>query len=107
MFPIVQGVVAVSLMICAGCLCSIAKAQKQQLGHGPTSSGTKETPKIALSCCTDLGPSTNCGYGVYAFRDGTWQLQADLSAPGYEVTPPTIPGRHAGQVVRREAQPRS
>lgn len=43
------------------------------------------------------------GYGVYIFRDGRWHLEADFSRPGFEATPPTIPGQFSGQVVKRES----
>lgn len=43
------------------------------------------------------------GYAVYVFRDETWRLEADFSAPGCESAPPTIKGSFEGQVVKKES----
>ena len=47
------------------------------------------------------------GFAIYVFREGRWHLEADLSAPGCEATPPTIEGRFEGQVVRQQATGRT
>jgi hypothetical protein len=47
------------------------------------------------------------GFAVFVYRDGSWHLEADLSAPGCEATPPTIAGSFDGQVVKKESSPRS
>lgn len=43
------------------------------------------------------------GFAIYVFRDGKWHLEADLSAPGCESSPPVITGSFHGQVVRKES----
>lgn len=50
-------------------------------------------------------PSGN-GYAVYMYQNGTWRLERDLSAPGCECSPPTMPGRFENQVIRRESRPK-
>ncbi len=47
------------------------------------------------------------GFAIYMFRNNRWVLEADLSAPGCESTPPSIPGSFEGQVVRKESSPRN
>ncbi len=46
------------------------------------------------------------GFAIYVYRNGSWHLEADLSAPGCEVTPPAIKGSFDGQVVKKEATSR-
>lgn len=46
------------------------------------------------------------GIAVYVYRDESWHLEADFSTPGFETTPPTIPGRYSGQVVKKESTKR-
>ncbi len=51
--------------------------------------------------------AVHAGFGIYVYRDGCWHLEADLSAPGCEVTAPIIKGSFNGQVVKREATARN
>ena len=54
----------------------------------------------------DVGPiSSPCGFAIYVFRNSRWQLESDLSAPGCEPSPPTIPGAFEGHVVKKESRP--
>jgi hypothetical protein len=46
------------------------------------------------------------GYGIYVFRNDKWHLEADLSSPGFETSPPAIVGSFQGQVVRKESTTR-
>jgi len=46
------------------------------------------------------------GYGIYVFRNERWHLEADLSSPGFETSPPSIAGSFQGQVVRKESTTR-
>ncbi len=50
-------------------------------------------------------PSGN-GYAIYMYEQGAWRLERDLSAPGCECSPPTMPGRFENQVIRRESRPK-
>jgi hypothetical protein len=43
------------------------------------------------------------GFAIFVYREGVWHLEADLSAPGCEVTAPSIKGTFDGQVVKRDA----
>jgi hypothetical protein len=46
------------------------------------------------------------GYAIYVYRDGKWIMEADLSRPGYEATPPSMQAAYDGQVVKRESTPK-
>jgi hypothetical protein len=48
---------------------------------------------------------TPAGYAIYVYRDGRWDLEADLSQPGYEPAPPSIAGAYEGQAVKKESLP--
>ena len=45
------------------------------------------------------------GYAIYVYRGGRWELEADLSAPGYEPSAPTLEGSYEGQVIKKESAP--
>jgi hypothetical protein len=45
------------------------------------------------------------GYAIYVYREGRWDLEADLSQPGYEPAPPGIAGAYEGQAVKKESLP--
>jgi hypothetical protein len=45
------------------------------------------------------------GFGIYIYRSNRWELESDLSAPGYEPSPPTFPGAFEGHVVKKESWP--
>ncbi len=45
------------------------------------------------------------GYAIYVYRAGRWELEADLSAPGYEPSSPTLQGAYEGQVIKKESAP--
>lgn len=48
---------------------------------------------------------SHAGYAIYVFREGRWVIEADLSAPGYEPSPPTLPGSFEGHVLKKESTP--
>jgi len=52
-------------------------------------------------------PPPRGGYGIYIYRNGRWELESDLSAPGYEPSPPTLAGGFEGHVVRKESWPKA
>lgn len=55
----------------------------------------------------DVGPfHSPSGFAIYVFRNNRWELESDLSAPGCEPSPPTIPGAFEGHVVKKESRPR-
>lgn len=58
-------------------------------------------------CCGRRGTATDslCGYAIYVWRNDRWELEADLSAPGYEPTMPSISGAYDGQAIRRQSAP--
>ncbi|MBX3444033.1 MAG: hypothetical protein KF774_16610 [Planctomyces sp.] len=59
-------------------------------------------------CC--LGPrnlAEGSGFAVYSWLDDRWVLTADLSAPGHEATPPSIPGTFVTQAVRTQSSARA
>ncbi len=51
-------------------------------------------------------PGPRGGFGIYVYRNHRWELESDLSAPGYEPSPPTIEGAFEGHVVKKESWPR-
>ena len=46
------------------------------------------------------------GFAIYMYRQGKWHLEADLSTPGCETTPPDSDGAFDGQVIRKYAAPK-
>jgi hypothetical protein len=50
---------------------------------------------------------SRAGYGIYVYRNNRWELESDLSAPGYEPSPPTVPGAYEGHVVKKESWPKA
>ncbi len=58
--------------------------------HSPTFRGVAGSP---------------AGYAIYVYRAGRWELEADLSAPGYEPSSPTLHGAYEGQVIKKESAP--
>jgi hypothetical protein len=50
------------------------------------------------------GPAgSTAGYAIYVYRSDRWELEADLSAPGFEPSPPTLRGAYEGQVIKKES----
>ena len=47
------------------------------------------------------------GCGIFVYRNNRWELESDLSAPGYEPSPPTVAGVYEGQVVKKESWPKA
>ena len=50
-------------------------------------------------------PRSPAGFAIYIFRNNRWELESDLSSPGFEPSPPTIPGAFEGHVVKKECRP--
>ncbi len=46
---------------------------------------------------------SHAGYGIYIFRNGVWELESDLSTPGYEPSPPVLPGQYEGQAIKKQS----
>lgn len=44
------------------------------------------------------------GFAVFVYRRGRWELESDLSAPGYEPSAPSIAGAYEGQVIKKESR---
>lgn len=52
------------------------------------------------------GPmGSSAGYAIYVYRADRWELEADLSAPGYEPSAPGLRGAYEGQVIKKESAP--
>jgi hypothetical protein len=45
------------------------------------------------------------GYAIYVYRADRWELEADLSAPGFEPSAPALKGAYEGQVIKKESAP--
>jgi hypothetical protein len=47
---------------------------------------------------------SSAGYAIFMYRQGRWELESDLSAPGYEPSAPTLPGAYESQVLKKESR---
>ena len=52
---------------------------------------------------TRLPPVPFPGYAIFVYRQGRWELESDLSAPGHVPSPPTLRGAYEGQVIKKES----
>ncbi len=87
-------VAAITLIVLAYDLRLIRLAVQKLSGRGHKSS-------------QDVRPfHSPAGFAIYVFRNNRWELESDLSAPGCEPSPPTIPGAFEGHVVKKESRPR-
>ena len=43
------------------------------------------------------------GYAIYVHRGDRWEVEADLSAPGYEPSATTLAGAYEGQVIKKKS----
>lgn len=50
-------------------------------------------------------PPSPHGYAIFVFRENTWCLEEDHSAPGCRATPPTLEGAFEGQAIRVSSTP--
>ena len=48
-------------------------------------------------------PDTPAGHAIYVYRNARWELEADFSKPGFEPSPPSIPGGYEGQAIKKQA----
>jgi|GEM_PF-1688368 len=110
MHGLTQFLVSVSSITVAGALVALVR-ELQQVRKAIES---KRRPsghinEFATSTVMSSRRSThqNGGFAIFVYRDGSWHLEADLSAPGCEVSPPTIKGSFNGQVVKKEATGRN
>jgi hypothetical protein len=96
--------IPVLMLACAVVIC-VAHAflayDMRQLRHGVQKLGSKP-PKSSQDIGIFFPPS---GYAIYIFRNNRWELESDLSAPGCEPSPPTIPGVFEGHVVKKQSRP--
>jgi hypothetical protein len=44
------------------------------------------------------------GYAIFVYRQGRWELESDLSTPGYAPSAPSISGAYEGQVIKKESR---
>ena len=43
------------------------------------------------------------GHAIYVYRNVQWELEADFSKPGFEPSPPSIPGAYDGQAIKKQS----
>ncbi len=106
MHAVTQFVVSLSTVVAAGSLIVISRNlhQLRRLMETRRLFALNEGELRATSADgKSLSSESAAGFAIYVFRDGRWHLEADLSTPGYEATPPGIPGRFEGQVVRKDS----
>jgi hypothetical protein len=77
---------------------AVEELLKRRSPKWPTPSGPSHLTRV-------LGERFG-GYAIYIYRDDRWHLEADFTQPGFETTPPTIPGQFEGQVVKRDSTSR-
>ena len=125
MHALTQFVVGLSALVLAGSEALIAqelKTLRQTLGKRRCRTGRTEWKRHRQArlakgrenffhTSTLTGPMPDAahqaGFAIYMFRNNRWVMEADLSAPGCECTPPSIPGSFEGQVIRKESSARN
>ena len=100
MGPLVTTLLAISAAVQIVSAILLAKIL-QQLRNPP--GGPPIQSNIILRHDGVLGSAA--GYAIYVYRGGRWELEADLSAPGYEPSTPTLEGSYEGQVIKKESSP--
>jgi hypothetical protein len=106
-----QWVVAISLIVMAVALVVIAVEVGLMRRFGIPLVRPKDFDKRIFESHSHLhlGPAgvagSVSGYAIFVYRDGRWIIEADLSAPGYEPSPPTLPGSYEGHVLKKESSP--
>ena len=110
MHVLTQFVVSMSAITVAATLVALVR----ELEHVRKAIESKRRPAghldyFATSTVLSSRRSThqNGGFAIFVYRDGSWHLEADLSAPGCEVSPPAIKGSFNGQVVKKESTVRN
>ncbi|MEZ6132651.1 MAG: hypothetical protein R3C59_28625 [Planctomycetaceae bacterium] len=106
MHILTQFVIVVTLAVIAGALLSIASAIRELSRTIATKRLFNRRKWGTEVSCTSVGPKPTGGFAIYMYRQGRWHLEADLSTPGCEVSPPEAEGAFDGQVVRKQAVPR-
>lgn len=58
--------------------------------------------EIVRDCCASGNPPGKPpgGYALYMFRQGKWEVTADLSSPGFTARPPSLVGSFDGQLIK-------
>jgi hypothetical protein len=104
-----QWAVAISLVVMAVALVVIAAEVGIMRRFGVPIGRPPEFKRFESHSHLHHGPAgvagTISGYAIYVYRDGRWIIEADLSAPGYEPSPPTLPGSYEGHVLKKESTP--
>jgi hypothetical protein len=60
-----------------------------------------------IGCCHGIGSrGYSGGYAIYVFRNGTWALEEDFSASGYEPAPPGLTGSYEKEAVTTQSIPK-
>ena len=110
MHGMTQIVVSLSALTIAGTLVALVRELQQvrkaiESKRRPSTNGDYFGTSTVISSLRST--HQNGGFAIFVYRDGSWHLEADLSAPGCEVCPPTIKGSFDGQVVKKEATARN
>jgi hypothetical protein len=99
-----QGLMTAGVLVAGGALVRIA--YELSGSRFLIQNVTKHPDKIGSSHTVHPPPHSRAGFAIYVYRNNRWELESDLSAPGYEPSPPTIPGAFEGHVVKKEAWPK-
>ena len=74
----------------------------QDYGNGPDSLSGPISPVVSQAHGVMGGVA---GYAIFVYRKGRWELESDLSAPGYEPSAPSLPGAYESHVIKKESRP--
>ena len=105
MHPLAQLVVSVSAAAVAVVMILILR-EIRMIGHWLKKLTARKDVYTTSPHSAHPEKPSSYGYAVYMYQDGAWRLERDLSAPGCECSPPTMPGRFENQVIRRESRPK-
>lgn len=106
MHPLAQIVICLAAAAAAGSLYALVLELRQFRGALESQRIRAMPPPAVVTTSRQARPRTqgvDGGYAIYSFRQGDWHLEADLSATGYEATPPMMAGTFENQVVKRES----
>lgn len=109
MNPLTQLVISVASIVAASALAGILwelQALRRTIESKRLFNLEPDGLRVSPSGNVGISTTAAAGFAIFVFREGRWHLEADLSTPGCEATPPAIAGRFEGQVVRKESSPK-
>ncbi|MCA9051109.1 MAG: hypothetical protein KDA89_20375 [Planctomycetaceae bacterium] len=105
MYSLTQFVICVALIVISVALVQISReisALRKTIASRRLFSTAQRRDTLSYA---PAGTPTH-GFAIYMYRQGRWHLEADLSTPGCESSPPETEGAFDGQVVRKQSMPK-